>query len=353
MDLLWWNKVTNASHFLSHIIEYIQEGQNIILQLPECVPWYMTMRDIISTEVARLNSTRAYKCVTDSGIEPGEYLFNEFCKQEKRAHYRPGIGYAEFLAGSDDIVLNDYILWVSDVAKEQVKKWYSFIGDYTKALGKKKHGCIFLIETRSKNNLQEKKGIRNISYEKEIEYYDNYLFNMLAASSLKESALFKRYLAEVVSTVLFDDVELASKCVGYGRNFLENPIETICQIVENELRSDGTEFTFKMGEKSMQEYIWEAQIKVIFPLVEKHRSSIIKKYKAEIERLLPIKAVYGEVFNEANDVELGTISYLASIGKIEMSGRDSDKVLKLKEARNTLAHLGILPQEKVDEIFDL
>lgn len=311
------------------------------------------MRNIVETELIRRNSTISYKYIIDSAIDPGEYLFNEFCKKEKRAHYRPGIGYPEFLAKSEDIVLNECILWVSVTDAEQVLKWYSFIECYIKALGKQKKGCLFLIETHVDINLCEKKGIKRISYRKVIEYYDSYLFNMLVTSRLKEKEIFKQYLAEAVSNILPDDIELSSLCVSYARQFLNDPLEIIRRIVETEYRSEGSRFIVNITEDEMQKRLWEAQLKVIFPLLEKHKNDIVRKYHQDIERLLPISAAYGEVFEEVCEVELGTISYLAASGKIIMSHEDSKKVSKLKNIRNVLAHTRTLQQSEVDEVFSL
>lgn len=353
MDNIWWNKVTNASHFLSMIVGSIQDGQSVVLQLPKKVPWYMTMRDIVSTEVIRTNSTRSYKNINDNGDDPGEFLFYEFCKKEKRAHYRPGIGYPEFLAQSNDIPLNQHILWVSGSSNEQAKKWYSFIESYNMALGKNKSGCLFVIEANDVSALYEKRGIKLLKYESIIEYYDNYLFNMLASSEQKENTAFKQYLAEAVSLMIPDDVELASKCVIEGRKFLNAPVEILNNIVKEDYRSDGTDFNVTTTPKQLEERLWEAQIKVVFPLVEKHRNSIIAKYKASIELLLPIKTVYGEKFTDVSEVELGTIAYLVEVRKIDVNNEDYKKISILKNARNVLAHIKTLTQKQVDEIFSL
>ena len=351
MDSIWWRKVTNASRFLDMIIEEIQEGQSILLELPADVPWYRTMRDLIETELIRQNSTSEFRYIVDSGEEPGEYLFQKFCKKEKQAHYRPGIGYAEFLAKSEDILLQHCILWISGLDKEQMKRWYSFLEGYLKALGKQQRGAVFLLESREETGLSGKKGIKKHSYRKEIEHYDNYLFNMLAVSGLKENELFKQYLAEAVSILLQEDMELASYCISYGRKFLAQPWQTLEEIAKEQRRSDGTDFQVRITASELQERLWEAQIKVIFPLLEKHRNKIIQNYQREIEALLPLNAAYGESFEEANEVELGVISYLAASGKLQMSYEDSCQVAKLKDARNTLAHLKTLRQEEVDEIF--
>lgn len=353
MDEIWWNKVTNAAHFLEIIVDNIQNNQSVLLHLPKNVPWYTTMQEMVSNEVIRENSTRSYKAIMDVGDDPGEHLFNEFCKPEKRAHYRPAIGYPEFLAKSDDIPLNQYILWVYGADAGQAKKWYTFVEKYNKALGKNKQGCLFIIETSDEINFQEKKGIRIVSYEKNIEYYDNYLFNMLVASTLKESAIFKQYLSEAVTLMIPDDVELSAICVSKGREFLNFPVDALNKIIEENIRSDGNDFVMKTTEKQLSERLWEAQIKVIFPLIEKQRSTIIAKYKKDIESLLPVKAAYGEEFSEASQVEIGTIAYLISCGKINVDKEDIKRVTVLKKARNTLAHIGTLTQDEVDGILAL
>lgn len=351
MDTIWWNKVTNASCFLETIVASVQNGQSVLLELPDTIPWYMTMKEIIENEISMQNSDSACKYVLDTKVEPGEYLLKTFCKKEKQAKYRPLIGYPRFLAKSNDIVLNDRILWIADVDKKQVQKWVDFIENYNKELEEGRKGCRFIIETREKCNISNRKGIQFISFEKKIEYYDNYVFNMLAASSLKGTQLFKQYLAEVVSIMFPNDIELSSKCISDGKRFLKNPIKVIQSIIEQESRSDGAYFNVSVKQEELQERLWEAQIKIIFPLIEKHRSVIVKKYKSQIEVLLPIEGSYGETFNEVNEVELGTISYLQGKGKIQMSSDDISKVEKLKKARNDLAHIKTLAQSQVDEIF--
>ena len=42
--------------------------------------------------------------------------------------------------------------------------------------------------------------------------------------------------------------------------------------------------------------MWEAQIKVVFPIIEKQRSIIVERYRKGIEALLPITGAYGEMF---------------------------------------------------------
>ena len=351
MEQIWWNKVTNAVRFVENISESINSGYSVILQLPKYVPWYASMMEIVNSYIMRDNSTRSFKKECDQGIEPGEYLINKFCKQEVRAHYRPGIGYPRFLAQIKEITLNQSILWVSEVDAVQVKRWHSFITDYNKALEKNKTGGLFVIETNDISLLKETKGIKLISYDDSIEEYDNYVFNMLAAAELKESKLFKQYLSEAVSSMLPDDIELASICISMGRKFLNNPIDKIRKAAKDNYRSDGTVFDVKESDEQLKDRLWRAQIKIIFPLIEEHRNSVISKYKNQIEPLLPLRAAYGEEIDVVSGVELGTIAFLVTTGKIMVDANDSDKIRLLKNMRNTLAHIGVIEQNDIDKLF--
>lgn len=351
MDRLWWENITNTSHFIDQIVEAVQSGSHLFLQLPQFVPWYETMSDLVISKIERQNSDRSLKIIMDSGKDPGEYLFYQYCRQEKRAQYRPGIGYAQFLAKSEELMMNHYILWVTQADAAQAKKWYNFLEGYSKALGKGKKGCIFLIETRGDVSIRERGGIKRLVYEKEIAHYDTYLFAMLAASTQKQTEGFRQYLAEAVSSVVPDDAELACACIQRGRTFLEDPVKTIASIKKETFRSDKTAFWPDISEKQIAERMWEAQIKVVFPIIEKQRSIIVERYRKGIEALLPITGAYGEMFYDAEDVEIGVLSHLVSLGRLAVAFEDGKMIAKLRNARNTLAHIKPMTQTEIDEIL--
>ena len=353
MEKVWWNMVTNASQMVTKIITCIKEGKSVLLELNRKVPWYDTLSEIISEELTAYYADRSLKIVENMEGAPDEYLFNEFCKREKRAQYRPSIGYPAFLAQSDDIMLNQCIIWAVDVDTEKVTKWCDFIDMYNRALGKGKTGCLFLIETREKVHIPEKKGLYYISYENMIEHYDNYLFNMILSARLKESSLFKQYLAEVVSSMVPDDIELSALCIQKGRKFLKNPIKEIEEIVNSNCRSDGSSFTFDNNADVLSKRLWEAQIKVIFPLLEKQRNILISKYEKEIEPILPIYVSYGDKVESVKDVEIGILSFMVGNGKLEVEQQDRHKIAILKEARNKLAHISVMTQNEIDELLEL
>lgn len=351
VDRIWWEKVTNASGFLRHIVDTIQDGRSVILYLPEHVPWYATMRRILDVSIHRENSISALQDFRDNGDDPGESMLTLFCMPEKRAHYRSGIGYAAFLANSSDIVMNDSIVWVSDVSEAQLDCWIRFIEEYNRALGKHKRGCRFLVETHARSIRPEKRGMTNSVFDREIGRYDRFLFDMLAASEQRGSALFKQYLAETISILFPDDMELCAQCIRRGAAFLSDPLRVLRSIGDSGRRSSGEAYDSTLSEDAVSRCFWEAQIKIIFPIIEKRRSIYIEQYEDDISQWMPLLKEQGWKYTEASEVEVGALSYLIGSGHLHMPPADITQITKLKNARNTLAHLKVLSQKEVDEIL--
>ena len=351
METIWWNKIPNAAQFIQKISDNIKDGKSVILQLPSNTPWYECMKSIIEDELKKDNSYGDIKCLEESPDDPGKYLFHEYCKSEIRATYRPTKEYACFLAEHEEIALHNDIFWIHTESSKQLNSWISFVELYYKSISKGKQKCRFILETHIMDMFSDKKIIKVVSFNDSIEHYDNVLFNMLAASSVPGNETYKRYLAEVTSLLFPNDVEFSAKCISKGKSFLTNLTASINTISESDIRSNGLPFTFDLTPEELNERLWEAQIKILFPVIERYRNHIVNKYKEEIEAALPITTGYGDTITEAADVELGPITSLVASGKINMSNEDYTKVDKFKDARNSLAHFSVLPQQKVEFII--
>ena len=353
MDKTWWKQVTNAAKLINEISQSVLEGVNVVLDLPEFVPWYDTMEILIIEEIR--DSNRILKKILDSEKQPGEIIMNEFCKKNKRDKYRPGIGYPYFLASQGDIVLYDRFVWITGVSQNRYDLWIDFICSYSKELKKNNQiGAVFIIEVSNLNKKNLKKEFQLISFNKWISPFDRYIFNMLASSSIDESLMMKQYLSELVSEIVGNDIELAASCIENKkyRSFLENPHECLQIISEAEFRSNGTKPKCLLSQYEIERQVWNAQIKVIFPIIEEYRRSFIDKYSDQINVCLPMKNNFGEEYKEPIDVEIGSLSFLVSKKRIEISEIDSDKLILFKEARNHLAHLIKLGHEEVELLFE-
>lgn len=342
MDRIWWSQITKASLFASNVIEALANNTSVVLSLPKHVPWYYTLCDIISDGVVDNGISRQTYRV-DGAVEPGEFLLNKFCKPELKLQYRIGKSYAAFLAEQEAITLNSAIVWVENLDAHSLANWISFIHEYNKKLPAKRQGGIFLLETRGVDEVASSKKIRCLSFSSEISPYDKYTFcTLVSASAIVENRV-KPYLAELVSTVCADDVELCAQCIAGGVEFAKDPVAYLKTVAETMYRSDGTVYQIELTEDELRYRVWESQIRMIFPLIERFRMQFIEDHYSDIEKNLPITNDFGEEMKVPEDVEIGLLYSLTNKGYIQMKDNaEFPKLRVCKEARNDLAHLNPL-----------
>lgn len=353
MDELWWNQVPNALRLINHIINELQNNKNIVLALPKYIPWYYTFREKIDLLKLQVLSNYVIKYIDDNEeLHPGEISLKCFCKKELRDDYRPAIGYARFLAETNNTLKNS-IAWIKVSSIERANEWIDFATEYSKYKKKEYDGGLIIIETEENERIVSSKGVSVISYSSYIGEFDYFIFNILGSSVLELSKDTKEYYAEILTSIVESDIELAAMCFDNRRykDFLIKPIQTIRSIIECESRSDGVSFELKKDQNQIEMDIWKAQIKNLFPKIEAFREDFVKKYFEEIENKLPIVAAYGEQYTIPEEVELGTLYYLANNNMINISRADSNKLKCFKNARNKLAHLCFLSYDEVSELL--
>ena len=351
MDRIWWSQITKASLFASNVIEALANGTSVVLSLPKHVPWYDTLCDIINDGVIDNGIPRQTYRV-DGSREPGQFLLERFCKPELRLEYRIGKSYAAFLAEQDAITLNSAIVWVENLDAQSLANWIAFIHEYNKKLPAKRQGGLFLLETRGVDAVASSKKIRCLSFSSEISPYDKYTFcTLISASAIVDNKV-KPYLAELASTVCGDDVELCAHCIAGGTEFAKDPAKYLTDAAETMYRSDGTGYQMELTEDELRYRIWESQLRMIFPIVERFRMQFVNAHRSDIEKELPITNDFGEVMSVPEDVEIGLLYTLTKNGAIQMKDNaEFPKLRVFKQARNDLAHLNLLTYETVAEIL--
>ena len=351
MDKLWWMHITKAHKFMQDIVSNAVEERSIILSLPKATPWRNTLIELVEDQLKLENPKNKLEEIRCPEEEVGFFLLNKYVKRERRANYRCGMTYASFLGKCEDIVLNDRYIWVTDIPKNRFEEWLNFIAEYNKNV-QNKTPAIFILETHDEYFVNKaKKGIKKIVFDQNIGPYDRFAFCALAATENACKEYMRPYLAELVSILCNEDIELCADCVAVGTGFLSDPIKTINEIVETNYRSDGERYSFSKTKEEIKTLIWETQLKNVFPVIEKYRSYFIKKNNRQIKNGLPFTNAFDEVIDNPEDVEIGTLVLMAGKGKLVLSERDYQALLMFRDARNKLAHLSVLDLETVDIIL--
>lgn len=351
MDKVWWNHITRAHKFFEDIVKTAVEGNSILLSLPGSVPWKETLIEMIGERLQLENPKNFFQRISCPQKDVGQYLLEAYCKKEIRSKYRYGMSYAQFLGACQETVLNDRYVWVADISKEKSEEWLEFIVEYNKSVVNKTP-AVFILEINEEGmERKAKKGIKTIAFNKNIGEYDKYAFCALASSETKCKEYLKSYLAELVSILCSEDVELCAACVENGAEFLKAPYQTIQKVIQNNLRSNGENYQFDKNEDEIHNLIWEAQLKVAFPLIEKYRKNIISRYRQVIAKELPIRNGYGQSIKEPEEVEIGVLYYLIGKSSVKISEKEYEEIETYRNARNHLAHMKILDLGVMEQIL--
>lgn len=352
MEKIWWEQTTNAVRFIERIANTMADGKSLVLLLPKKVPWYTTMCELIKGRIQRRDSRYSLEDIRAPKENPGEFLLRRYCMEEKQAQYRPNKSYAQFLAESEDIVLNDRYLWVRGLSNRQCEEWVMFLSEYAKYKRKDGTSAVFLLEIEEESfRYVAKKGVVSISFQKEIQAYDRYTFCALAAAGIACADELRHYMAQVVSEVCAEDMELCAQCIRMGIQFLENPYERLMKIKKEGIRSDGGEFSVLVTREEVDRKVWEAQIRSIFPVIESYRGYFVKRYYEKIRKCLPISNSNGEQILDPDELEVGTLLFMVAGGELSVGKKEHDRLHQFREARNTLAHMKKMGEKEVEEIL--
>lgn len=356
MDNLWWNQIPNARRMISDTVSKAHRGGSVLLTLPPEMPWKQTFRKIAQQELLAGDPNNALEVIQLPETEDvGQYFAQTYCSQEKLATYRKNISYAEFLGQSTDIPFHDRIFWMTDTPETAAEDLFRFVSDYLASVTKGVRPAVFVIETDNPNlQVELKKGISALDYNSYITSFDKYVFSAIAAANVPCSNCLRPYLAELIATICGNDIELAAMAAKQKDQIMIHPQKTIGKIHKQERRSDGQTFDLEKIEKILWDRVWEAQIKVVFPAIEKFLCEFAIGHKEDIERCLPYVR-YGTniTVRAADQAELSDLTRLYLDGKLAISQTDFDRLEMLRRARNNLAHMQAIGYRGVCDILSL
>lgn len=328
--------------FVRNLVDTLFDEENVILQLPGAVPWYDTFLSEVENGLIGLGCQRevTFAEFDDETAKPGEWLLNAFVKKEVRKTHRIGVSYASFLASLPELTLHNSVVWLQNMTEKGMTDWLSFIREYKKKLPKDLPGALFVLEYRGNLGHIATGKAKLISFQSEISSYDRYAFCTLIASRTKLNADVLPYLAELVSSVCVDDIELCAACIEKEEQFARDPEACLREMAENEEHSDGSAYSVEGPLAGLDQLVWKSQIRFVFPLLEQYRMNFVKKHWRDISTQLPYTNQFNETFSVPEEVELGLLYAFTSQGAVQMSDNEEFSVLrKVKDMRNDLAHL--------------
>jgi hypothetical protein len=344
---IWWAQIGTSLKFLDRLIRQLQELHSVILNMPERFPWRHAFYDAVDQRRSRFCGERRLKRLPwNPAMEPGAFVLKELCPQDVQADYWPSQTYGEYIGSQRQLMLNDYFVWVTGIhTKSDMLKWQTFLRQYENALPDTTVGAVFVLEYDG--SPLEHAEPEPIVYQ--VERYDCQVFCLEAALELQNTAL-QSYQAQVALCVGNRDPELCGALLETGEAMLQDPIQTVLQVLETVRRSDGTAFP-SLSEQRISSAIWEAAIITAFPLLERFRTEFVNRNAAELRKSLPIENSNGDSIREPSDLEIGTLDYI-SYHSYAISQQDKEMIHLCRTIRNLLAHNHLVPYEQIKIVFE-
>lgn len=349
MNNIWWERVPNARTLVEIVSEEILNENNLLLKHRQPLPWKDDFADTVIERVEENNSSKNFKIV--EGIsEPGKYLLDEYCKAEKRASFRPSVGYPKFFAENDDVVIHNKFFWVNLKTQAEIENWIGFVRDYCTFRKKDKELAVFILDCPSEYTILKQKGIKILDTDEFINEYDKIVYATLVSGQLNEPTWLKSYLTELMKEIACFSCEIMDLIAANYRKFLHSPYRVTKELIAESGKSLGVSIDTIVDEGSVENSIWKAQIKILYPLIEEYRKTFVEKHFDDIAMNLPIETESGGIFYRPQDVELGGLIYMVGTARLSLPEWEYKQLETFRDARNILSHLGILSWTEIEKM---
>lgn len=345
----WWQHVSGPSRMLNDAVEVAWRNRVLLIEEP---PFYPDFRYGLMDRLLQDDGTLNIHDEDVSAHEdPGEWLMRA-CGREMDYHPLDGSP-AEVLAKRNWLSGRVYI--VRDVQDNPA--WVEFAVEYARNTSMD-NGLLVLLHQGQSPLQGIRKGVAVFRRDDYLTAYDMQWFASYCASKV-EAGPVRDYHAQVLARMAGRDPELCAM-LAQG-DLADNPLKGL-EAWEEEypaLRE------LAANPKRLESILWEAQLQIAFPLVERLRRRFIDAYREELQQVLPKKDEFGNRLRKPEDMELRHMmhDYFNNKKLLEEKGRgphglfrsaDDVRVFGLiYKARNCIAHMKTLNHADLLELLKL
>ena len=338
IEEIWWKNLTNPSGFAKKIICSVLEGRSSAVIYENDIPWKEDFIQNILFEVERESPSMKTNIHRISGyVEPDEYIMQKYCNREERSLYWGPRDHskAKILSKSSKSTLKKSNVVIDLTNAENRDEWTGFVEEYTSYFSDEEEHGVFLLLMKD-TEFSGTDNIRCFNYSRYIHDFDVFMLCMTILSSQNCSIQRKKYISEIAVSLAEDNVVVAGELAEYKGSLPIN-VSRIAEKVfrENGLSCDDIAVKIKNA-------LWEAQVKILFPIIEQFRSRFIETNYDKLRKYKLDSYKASNVF-ELEVGQLYHLCYSQGILKKELGFLE-----KVRNARNSLAHLEFVPNSDVD-----
>lgn len=369
MDQIWWG-LPGPGAFVEKIVRELRNGRQIIAQLPK-----PSGEGILRAVRTAFGEEGFWTTLDFSEIEfdhsPLEALFDRFARDvPPESTFK-----TRFLLEQPSF--QGRFIAVINLSEKQLPHFLRFLDGYATEIKsihflQQTFFLILLEEAFSGHQLRDSPTIAVLPWDGAVDQLDAYLFAGYLCHHHRLSPVLKHLQVSVAANLALWDRQLAEMLCNLPLEELLNPNELLSGIgrernwnspIPLEKHWDqGISNSFggrplihsaflaldPARAKEIERRIWSGQITSLFPFLEEKRQELLQKFEGSLT--VPFTTGTGEVIEDKLDLELNHIyGLLCQTPHIDKS--DRDHIRELKTLRNDLAHLKIIPAQKLRRVF--
>lgn len=339
----------------------VQGGRSVIVMSP---PHALCGMD---DELTSLLGTQGWSLarVVDNGSNPARQVLETAWVTEVLS----GVVDAATIAGRDD--LGGRVFWCEPVEKIAVGRWLSFLDAYQVACRARPDGdwprfILFIPAVLLDRAPTKKTGIDVFDLGSAASRADLLLFAYDQIGSAHGYGPRAELIAQVAANVAVWDFALLEVLLAEQPDRLMEPAGLLrayaaelgwtqaapCWSEGSMLRIGNRDVVHSAklavsdpkGEVANR--IWSGQAAVLLPIIERRRMKLIEQNLNLLKSKVPFQTLYGTI-SDVFDIEIGSVWFFL---KQHSSGAETTRALRLRHARNSLAHMN--PLTPVDAFWE-
>ena len=286
-----WTRLPGPADFLAAVVRFLADGNTVFVGLPDNVPAEEVLGVAVADSISRDTVWRwdALRPTDPHACAPLDYIAQNF----------------------DETDAGDVVLWVDAVRCDALATvWERYARHFAGMVGAPRV-CLAMNAARPDDDLNTG-GIRRCLWRDFVTPTDS---RVLTEGYLRVSEHTPNYVSlksSLVATLSGADL---AKAYDLSQLSLRDLLDT---------------------ERSPQHLVWEAQIPVLFPVIERARRGYIEDERYNQLWRLPHQREDGKEVQDAEELEIGDLVYQAR--EIEALNSEVTRLEWLRQVRNALAH---------------
>ena len=314
---IFWAQIPGPRSFTREVARKLLEGDSFLLSAPS-LPWPDEFRTAVRNRLYTTSSSMALDLIESKDLGGRELL------EVVASHLGCPSPVRSLRDLRDFLPSGGFLLWLYRLNQQDYVKAEKLLSD-AQAL---QLPMQLLIETR--NPFSAKGTILHFDMTQMDMLY--LAMTLLMESDLKDNV---EYPSHLLTELSGGAPERMDEMLSHLQEALSDPVNTCPWLSPVE------------GKQA----VYNAQIRVLLPLIENERLALIHTHEDALKQHLPFMDEYLGTYQEAAQLELRHLVYFSRHGGIRLSRQDETWLNMLYEARNELSHLDILPPEKITQLM--